>query len=88
MQKYKCHKEVEAVKIREFGLPGRTLEEAREAQVVRLVLEGHPHNVAVTSAWMEKHKPEPGGYYVVYAGGYASYSPADVFEDGYAPIDG
>ena len=28
------------------------------------------------------------GYYVRYADGYESFSPADVFEDGYTAIDG
>ncbi len=37
----------------------------------------------VPKEWAERHKPEPGGWYVVYTDGYASYSPAKAFEDGY-----
>jgi hypothetical protein len=35
---------------------------------------------------MTKHAPEVGGYYVVYADGYKSYSPAKAFEDGYTQV--
>jgi hypothetical protein len=37
----------------------------------------------VSSEWVAKHKPEVGGYYVVYESGYASYSPKEAFEAGY-----
>ena len=37
----------------------------------------------VTREYYDKHKPEVGGYYVVYVGGYKSYSPAKEFEEGY-----
>ncbi len=36
----------------------------------------------VTDDWFEKHKPERGGYLVLYRDGYISYSPAEAFEDG------
>lgn len=39
--------------------------------------------ITLSDDFVAKHKPEAGGYYVVYKGGYKSYSPADVFEDGY-----
>lgn len=45
-------------------------------------------SVAVDMAWIEKHKPVIGGYYVRYADGYESFSPADAFEAGYTAIDG
>ena len=36
---------------------------------------------------MKRHQPQVGGYYVVYApDGYASFSPADVFEEGYTLV--
>ncbi|MCK4793058.1 MAG: hypothetical protein KAV87_55525, partial [Desulfobacteraceae bacterium] len=35
-----------------------------------------------TDDWFEKHKPERGGYLVLYRDGYISYSPAEAFEDG------
>ena len=37
--------------------------------------------------YMHKHKPYVGGYYVVYADGYKSFSPADVFENGYTKLN-
>ena len=32
-------------------------------------------------AWYERHTPQIGGYYVLYKDGYASYSPAEPFEE-------
>lgn len=43
--------------------------------------------IEVESAWVEKHKPEVGGYLVAYADGYQSYSPAQAFEEGYTLIE-
>ena len=37
----------------------------------------------VSHAYLRKHKPKIGGYYVVYEDGYESYSPAKAFEGGY-----
>lgn len=37
----------------------------------------------VNSEWMQRHKPEVGGYYVIYEDGYTSYSPQAAFEKGY-----
>lgn len=42
----------------------------------------------VTAEFAAKHKPERGGYYVVYEDGYASYSPAAAFEAGYTAAAG
>lgn len=36
--------------------------------------------------WVGKHQPRAGGYFVVYDNGYASFSPKEAFENGYAPI--
>lgn len=40
----------------------------------------------VDSAFMLKHRPYVGGYFVQYADGYKSFSPALAFEDGYTLI--
>ena len=40
----------------------------------------------VSDTFITKHDPHPGGYYVSYADGYTSYSPAKAFEDGYTRI--
>jgi hypothetical protein len=37
----------------------------------------------VGAEYMVKHNPKPGGYWVLYEGGYQSWSPAEAFEDGY-----
>mgnify|MGYP001619083439 CR=1 FL=1 len=37
----------------------------------------------VSRAYMLKHNPQPGGYYVRYPDGYESWSPAAAFEEGY-----
>ena len=81
LPKYKCHKEVWALKIKEI-LPN-------EATGDCFVIEPTDKRYAqfhVPIAYVTKHKPEPGGYYVKYPDGYTSYSPAEAFEDGYTLI--
>ena len=48
----------------------------------RLAAEG----VLFDHAYVSKHQPKVGGYYVVYEGGYKSWSPPDAFEGGYTKI--
>ena len=82
MPKYECHKKVWALKIKRIYLADNdagaeiTPEEDGYAPFV------------VPQEYMDKHKPEVGGYYVVYEGGYKSFSPAIAFESGYTRIDG
>jgi hypothetical protein len=81
MPRYKCHKEVWALKIQAiervpFGNAG-----------VRHTLVPADARYApfeVDLEFIDKHKPRAGGYYVVYKDGYKSFSPADAFEDGYS----
>ena len=42
--------------------------------------------IEVDAAYMTKHQPQPGGYYVKYEDGYTSYSPAAAFEAGYTAL--
>lgn len=74
--KYVCHKEVRAAKITKLltGIGGSE---------VTLMLGEIGGCVSMDLDWVEKHKPKVGGYYVVYADGYTSYSPATPFESGY-----
>ncbi|MNQ66914.1 hypothetical protein D3C85_814160 [compost metagenome] len=37
-------------------------------------------------SWYVKHEPNVGGYFVLYKDGYASYSPAEPFEEGNVAI--
>lgn len=40
------------------------------------------HKIKVDFTWHDKHKPQVGGYFVLYPDGYQSYSPAEPFEAG------
>lgn len=74
--RYKSHKTVEAGRIIGMGhLDGKYL----------LMLEGN-HEVQVSEHYLQHFKPQEGGYYVKYADGYESWSPADAFEEGYRAI--
>ncbi len=77
MQKYKCHKVVEAMKIDEMKIhpDGSTTFVGYDKQ-----------EVTVEKAWLEKHKPGISGYFVRYEDGYESWSPSEAFEAGYAAI--
>lgn len=44
-------------------------------------------DIQVTDAWLQKHEPQVGGYFVVYQDGYCSYSPSVPFEKGHIRID-
>ncbi|MDN5515682.1 MAG: hypothetical protein L0G82_10635 [Pseudomonas sp.] len=86
MPKYKCHKQVWALKIREVAQGVAPAEHTGGSWL--LVPENDRYAaIEVAHDWYAHHKPEAGGYYVVYSDGYSSYSPADAFESGYHPID-
>lgn len=76
MPRYRCHKIVHALLI--DAIDGNTITPAEEGFA--------PFDVP--DEYLAKHDPQAGGYYVVYADGYASWSPGDAFEDGYKPITG
>lgn len=81
MPRYKCHKEVHALKI--DSLKPRTPDDGT------LLLTPADVGFApfvLSAEFVTKHKPETGGYFVVYADGYKSYSPAKAFEDGYTRV--
>jgi len=85
MPKYKCHKEVWALKIAELtrNPDGSLLIVPAEAGYGAFTVEAKfvpIHNDAA--------RPEVGWYYVVYEDGYRSFSPAKAFEDGYTLIGG
>lgn len=76
MQSFKCHKTVQAGKIISIN---------PSAEAFDLLLDSD--RVMVPKAYMEKHSPEVGGYFVRYEDGYESYSPAQAFEAGYTALD-
>lgn len=83
MPRYKCHKEVHALKIKEL----RTADNTDGTYSVLLVPE-EPRYAPFPLAreYIAKHNPQVGGYYVVYDDGYKSFSPAKAFEDGYTLV--
>lgn len=83
MPRYKCHKEVWALKIQ--GIEREPYGNAGvRYTLVPLDIQYAPFEVS--QEFMDKHSPRVGGYYVVYKDGYKSFSPADAFEDGYSPV--
>lgn len=78
LPKYICHKEVQAVQIKHvvYDPPGYTI----------TPMEKGYDPIKVTAEWQDKHGAKPGGYFVRYADGYESYSPARAFEEGYAAV--
>lgn len=80
MPKYRCHKEVWALKIKDILYTS-----SGSGAVIIPEDQGHS-NFRVSTGYIEKHKPTVGGYYVQYRGGYESFSPAISFEEGYSKI--
>lgn len=80
MPRYKCHKEVWALKIAKLE------QKTNEAGAVYVEMtpadEGYAP-IRLSAQFVVKHQPEVGGYYVVYQDGYQSFSPAAAFESGY-----
>lgn len=77
MPRYKCHKVVWALKI-------KSIEYNADTGGANIIPEDDGYaSFPVDQDYLKKHSPESGGYYVVYKGGYKSFSPADAFESGY-----
>ena len=79
MPKYECHKIVWALKI--AGIVG----DQHGGVYFQPAEEGYD-KVPMSPEYVAKHKPEVGGYYVVYEDGYKSFSPAGAFESGYTRL--
>jgi len=79
MPRYRCHKEVHALKIEKVV-------RMNDESGVLYPMDKRYGDFEVDTAYMQKHDPRAGGYYVVYADGYTSFSPAEAFEDGYTLI--
>lgn len=76
MKTFQCYKKVKADEIVKID----------RGQTSRIYLKDGDF-ADVDLAWMEKHRPATGGYFVRYEDGYESYSPKDVFEQGYELFD-
>jgi len=90
MPKYRCHKVVHALKIKMVMITTDP-----DGSGVFIPEDDDHSPVKVDSAWMARWReaeakniadPDP-GYYVVYEGGYKSWSPTKAFEGGYTRID-
>ena len=88
LPKYKCHKEVHALKIKSIFNPNEGLDQEDDGERVITFSDSGCEALAflVDRGYIQKHKPYVGGYFVVYADGYRSFSPPDVFADGYTRI--
>lgn len=87
MPRYRCHKEVWALKINDVQQAPANQEalHAGGDWVVTPEDDGYaPFPVGYD--WYVRHNPQAGGYYVVYKDGYQSYSPALAFEEGYTRL--
>jgi hypothetical protein len=86
MPRYKCHKEVWALKIKAVTHNSvlATLSGSESDGSALITPEDERYaEFRVDADYVRKHRPQAGGYYVVYKDGYKSFSPADAFEDGY-----
>jgi hypothetical protein len=111
LPRYRCHKEVWALKIKEIRAaqyPNFERATCRGCAALGtacgncerckwIAENGNPGYVIVPEderyarfcvdrEYFNKHQPKAGGYYVVYADGYKSFSPAEAFESGYTRI--
>lgn len=92
MPQYKCYKEVWALKIEKIQPHDRAYlevvdpnQELDGGATITPSDEGFTP-FKVDRAYMQKHNPQAGGYYVVYKDGYRSFSPSEAFESGYTRI--
>lgn len=89
MPQYQCHKKVWALKIAAIEYDHTKAQaENRETDGSAMIVPGDAGYAPfrVDFAYLNKHKPEVGGYFVQYEDGYKSFSPAKAFEDGYTKI--
>jgi hypothetical protein len=83
MPRYKCHKEVYALKIDSL----RKVQNDDDTYSIWLTPADKGYApFALDREYLARNKPEVGGYYVVYDDGYKSYSPAKAFEEGYTRL--
>lgn len=80
MPKYRSHKEVWALKV------GEGLKVNPDGSVTLQIIDPGYAPVTVAKEVVSRYMPMPGDYYVVYADGYQSISPAKAFEEGYTLV--
>lgn len=77
MPRYVSHKTVWALKIAEFDVDTLTITPAEEGY----------SPFTVDREYVERNRPQAGGYFVVYENGYQSFSPVKAFTEGYTRIE-
>lgn len=80
LPKYKCHKEVWALKIEEISFKD-------DGSATLMPEDSHYAVVVVDADYVKKHQPKAPGYYEVDKDGYKSWSPVKAFEEGYTLIE-
>lgn len=83
MPRYQCHKVVHALKIDIIDQDHSP--ENVGGGIITSLDDGYAP-IVVDAEYMLKHRPQSGGYYVVYEDGYKSWSPGKAFEQGYDRI--
>jgi hypothetical protein len=89
MPRYQCHKIVHALKIARVECgehPRHHPDDACGADWEIAPAEEGFAPFRVSAAFVARHNPQAGGYFVVYEDGYESYSPAGPFEAGYTRL--
>lgn len=82
MPKYKCTKEVWALKIESM------VHSTEEGGFMTIQPTDKRYKAfAVSQEYVDKHNPQVGGYFVQYEDNYASYSPTKAFEEGYMLVE-
>lgn len=88
MPRYVSHKKVWALKIKAIHLDSdaRGRDEETDGSAIIVPEDRGYGQFRVSADYIRKHSPQAGGYYVQYQDGYASWSPAEAFEEGYTRI--
>lgn len=86
MPRYQCHKQVWALKIHALEQKACLIGEEWDGTLLMTPDEDGYDAFVLDADYVRKHKPQVGGYYVVYLDGYTSFSPAEAFEGGYTRI--
>ncbi len=87
MPKYKCHKEVHALKIKSIVFPHNSGMELhfRDEGFAAITIK-NPEGVRIKQAMRPYLEENDLGYLVIYEDGYRSWSPTKAFEDGYTRL--
>lgn len=95
MPKYRSHKDVWALKIKDISDPTQPGNESDGSRLLHFEEPGYGAR-RVAAEFVRKHIPHVqdslgkasylGGYFVVYKDGYESFSPAQAFEEGYTRV--